>query len=78
MKAHALTGSKLLRRYEPGPANLGLGSRRKGDRVLVAVWSKTSGARFAGYIERDGRLTDSRIVEGVRAGADFLEGSDAS
>jgi hypothetical protein len=72
---HAITQSKLLRRYSAGPS-IGYGSRRNKDRVVSAVWSETGNSRFAGYIERDGRLEDHRIIEGVRSAVAFLEGSD--
>jgi len=72
---HAIWRSKLLGRYPHGPP-IGFGSRRNGDRIVSAVWSKSGNSRFAGYIERDGRLEDHRIIEGVRASVAFLEGNE--
>lgn len=72
---HAITRSKLLRRFPAGPS-IGFGSRRNADRVVAAVWSEAGNSRFAGYIERDGRLEDHRIIEGVRPAVAFLEARD--
>lgn len=73
---HAITTSKLLRRYERGPSNLGLGSRRNGDRVVAGVFGPGTNSRFAGYVQRGDRLEDHRIIEGVRAAVRFLERED--
>lgn len=74
-ETHRITRSKLLARYSSGPP-IGFGSRRNGDRVVAAIWDKTSNARFAGYVERDGRLEDPRFIEGVRNAVRFLEGKE--